>query len=444
MMAGIILQALLWLLYSITRWVFERLRNIWWRATCTWHMMKTTSQPGHYEHSAHILTVLARCKLDGVASANFLEDFILVHNCFTHPACVFEDDVSLYKLTPTHLIFVQCPGKPAVWDVKAFPFSRIGQHKRAKRVIVIPRKSIVRLLEETGYADSYKENLVFLGMTLRCGSTLLCQIFQETQRCATYSEPGIAHDLHAFGNQLESTNDESEDTKKYIKYSFMLLCKPVKGRNVVAHVLKFQPTCTSFIQYLQVLFPDSCALFGYRDVRSSFRSYLKIVLSLPITVITVILSLVSYKAYYNFLISNGHRPPGKQGYYASLQKLMTQADSLIFLEFCLPVADYLKAREQGCPIAGVRYEDLVAEPEATLGKVFQHCGIPLELVANALPAMERDSQKGSPFDQQRLAKYKNAHVPHELSEKHQQDLEMLCQAINVPNLLINEVLPGTL
>ncbi len=443
-MAGILLQALLWILYSVIQCFFERLRNIWWRVTGTWHTVKKISHEGDYERSAHVLNVVAGLKLDEVSSANFLEDFILVHDCFAHPACVFEDDVSLYKLTPTHLIFVHCPGKPAVWDVKAFPFSRIGQHKRAKKVIIIPKESIVRLLEETGYVDSYKERLIFLGVTLRCGSTLLCQIFQETQRCVTYSEPGIAHDLHAFDGQMQSTNRESEDTKKYIKYSFMLLCKPVEGHDVVAHIMKFQPTCTCFIQYLQVLFPDSCALFGYRDVRSVFRSYLKIVQTLPITVITVILSLVSHKACYNFLISNGHRPPGKQGYFASLLKQLTQRESLIFIECCLPVADYLKAREQGCPIAGVRYEDLVAKPEATVRKVFQHCGIPLEFVARGLPAMERDSQKGSPFDQQRLSKYKNTRIPYELSEKHQRDLKMLCQATNIPDLLINEVLPGTL
>ncbi len=407
-------------------------------------MLKTIYNGGYYEHSAHVLGVVERFKLDALASANFLEDFILVHDCFAHPACVFEDDVSLYKLTPTQLIFVHCPGKPAVWDVKAFPFSRLGQHKRAKRVIIIQKESIVRLLEETGYADRYKERLIFIGMTLRCGSTLLCQIFQETQKCVTYSEPGIANDLHALGKHIENTNHESEDTKKYIKYSFMLLCKPVKGHDVVAHALKFQPTCTSFIQYLQLLFPDSYALFSYRAVRSAFTSYLKIVPTLPIIIINLALSMVSDEACYNFQVSNGHRPAGKREYFASLQELLTQRESAIFQEFCLPVADYLKAREQGCPIAGVRYEDLIAEPEATLMKVFQHCRIPLELVARGLPAMERDSQKGSPLDQQRLVKYKNAHIPQELSEKQQRDLKMLCRAIKIPDLLANEVLPGTL
>ncbi len=443
-MAGLLTPILLWPLYSIVRLAFERLRNIWWRVTGIWLRLNTISHGGDYEHSAHVLSIIGRFKLDGVASANFLEDFILVHDYFTHPACVFEDDVSLYKLTPTHLIFVQCPGKPAPWDVKAFPFSRIGQHKRAKKVIVIPRKSIMRLLEETGYADSYKEHLIFLGMTLRCGSTLLCQICQETQKCVAYCEPGIPQDLHLFGDKVENTNSENDDTKKYIKYSFMLLCKPVKGRDVVAHVMKFQTTSLSFIQYLQVLFPESRALFSYRDVRSAFPSYLKIVPTLPLTIVLFALSLVSYKAYYNFLASNGHRPLGKRGYFDSLQKLLTQRESEIFLEFCLSVADYLKAKEQGCSIAGVRYEDLVAEPEATLRKVFRHCGIPLELVARGLPAMERDSQKGSPFDQQRLGKYAKAQSTYELNEKHQQDLKILCQATSIPDLLVNDVLPGTL
>ncbi len=100
-------------------------------------------------------------------------------------------------------------------------------------------------------------------MTLRCGSTLLCQIFQETQKCIAYSEPGIAQDLHLLGNMMKNNSSESEDTKKYIKYSFMLLCKPVKGRDVVAHVMKISTPSLSFIQHLQVLFPGSRTLFSY-------------------------------------------------------------------------------------------------------------------------------------------------------------------------------------
>ncbi len=440
MMVGVLVQVLLWLLYSVVRWVFERLRNIWWRVTGTWHMLNTISHRENYEHSAHVLNVVTRFKLDSVGSGNFLEDFVLSHDCFTHPARVFEDNVSLYKLTPTHIIFVQCPGKQGVWDVKAFPFSRLGQHKRAKRVIVVPKWSIVRLLEETGYADNYKERLIFLGMTLRCGSTLLCQTFHQTQSCVAYSEPGLVNDLHI----VLSCNSESDDTKKYIKYAFMLLCKPVQDRDTVAHVMKFQPGCSSYIQYVQVLFPDSCALFIYRDIRSSVRSYLKLAPTMPYIVVLGALSLVSYNACYNFLVSNGHRPPGKCEYFASLENLVTQRESVLFIDFVLNIADYLKAREQECPMAGVRYEDLVAEPEAILRKAFRHCGIPLELVARGLPAMERDSQKGSPLERQTLAKHKNSQVPFELSDKHRRDLKTLCQEFNVPDLLVNEILPGTL
>ncbi len=407
-------------------------------------MLNTISHGGDYEHSAHVLAVLTRFKLDSVASGNFLEDFILIHDCFAHPARVFEDDVSLYKMTPSHIIFVQCPGKPAAWDVKAFPFSRVGQHKRAERVIVVPKWSIVRLLEETGYANSYKERLIFLGMTARCGSTLLCQIFHETQSCIAYSEPGLPNDLHIFANTMASRNCESENTKKYIKYAFMLLCKPVQDRDTVAHIMKFQPGCSPYIRYLQVLFPDSRALFIYRDVRSAFRSYLKIVPTLPIVVVLAALALVSNKVYDKFLVSNGHRPPGKRDYFASIEKLLTQRESDMFYDFVPPVAEYFKAREQGCPMAGIRYEDLVAEPEAILGKAFRHCGIPLELVARGLPAMGRDSQKGSPLDWQAVAKHKNSRLSFELSDKLQRDLKTLCQEFSVPDLLVNEILPGTL
>ncbi len=403
-------------------------------------MLNKISRGERYNLSAHVLTVVGRFKLDGMVSANFLEDFLLVHDRFQHPDCVFGDDVSLYKITPTHLIFVQCRGNSSVWDVKAFPFSRLGQHKGAGKVITVPRESILRLVEESGYANSYRERFIFIGMTLRCGSTLLCQIFQETDKCITYSEPGVVNDLHQFGNDLFSESD-AQDTAKYIRSSFMLLCKPVKDWEVVAHAVKFHPVATCFIRYLQGLFPDSSAIFTYRDVQSVFSSYLTVVRLFPLALVAGLMNLWSFDANYNFLVVNGVRPPNKQDYYTHLKQMITKVESFIFIDVCLAVAEYLKAREGKFPIAGVRYEDLVAEPETTLTKIFEHCRLPLELVAKALPAMQRDSQKGSPVDQQRLSKHRR---PYKMSEEHRKDLKNLCQETNVPDLLNNEVLAGTL
>ncbi len=149
-MAGSLLQILLWPVYSLVRWLFDSVRNSWWRITGTREMLNKISRGERYDLSAHVLSVVGCFKLDGMASANFLEDFLLVHDRFQHPDCVFSDDVSLNKITPTHLIFVQCPGSLFVWDVKTFPFSRLGQHKGAEKVITVPRELILRWLRKVG------------------------------------------------------------------------------------------------------------------------------------------------------------------------------------------------------------------------------------------------------------------------------------------------------
>jgi hypothetical protein len=62
---------------------------------------------------------------------------------------------------------------------------------------------------------------------------------------------------------------------------------------------------------------------------------------------------------------------------------------------------YLQQQEsEGHPkTPSIKYEDLVKEPEWHLKAIFKYCGLSENLVPNALKALHKDSQKGSPLAQ---------------------------------------------
>jgi hypothetical protein len=71
---------------------------------------------------------------------------------------------------------------------------------------------------------------------------------------------------------------------------------------------------------------------------------------------------------------------------------------------CGTMHRYLKSRDAGVNIAALRYRDLVDHRESVIHQLFEMMELPTELVADALQAMERDSQEHTRFSRKKLAK----------------------------------------
>jgi hypothetical protein len=57
--------------------------------------------------------------------------------------------------------------------------------------------------------------------------------------------------------------------------------------------------------------------------------------------------------------------------------------------------DYLRQLRAGVPYLALRYDDLTADPQGSLERLFRHCRLPLEAVGAALATFEQDSQAGT-------------------------------------------------
>ena len=83
------------------------------------------------------------------------------------------------------------------------------------------------------------------------------------------------------------------------------------------------------------------------------------------------------------------------------------ADDLGLLEMsaCMWVSTtvvYLRLVGEGVAVAGLRYEDLLSDPERTVRALFEHWGAPLDdkSLTAAVEAMAHDSQAGTGFDRE--------------------------------------------
>ncbi len=425
-----ILRVLVYVLYLLVHLVYTAIRNLYWKVTG----LDPESAP--YERSAHVLGICARWKLDLITSPNLLEDFILCHHGFVHPDWIFREDVSLYQVTSSRMVFVQTGNDTSVWDVSREPFSKPAQHRLARRVIVIPTEHVLRLVRETRYVDRYRDKIIFVGNTARCGSTLLCQILHSTQECVAYSEPGVVNDAYRFWTRF---NDPA--TRDFLKTSFMLLCKKPQNRHVAAHVVKVASSGSYLLPFLYSLFPDTPDLFMYRTAAAKLQSHTRILKSIPLVIplglAFYINDRLSDYLHVTFLL----RPPGMSDYCRKLVKTTRGFFGPLLADYLFCIQGYIRSRDNGDNVAAIKYEDLVAEPTVTLGRVFSHCGIPTDLIPRTLGVFAVDSQAGSPLMGRALGRESQKAS---LTPQNREDMRRVCEFLDIPDLSNGADVPGTL
>ena len=90
---------------------------------------------------------------------------------------------------------------------------------------------------------------------------------------------------------------------------------------------------------------------------------------------------------------------------------------------------YRKLREAGLPIVGIRYEDIIADPETNMRRILRHCDLPEQLAVNSLRALKGDSQVNTPLSR---ASLQRMIVPPEYSGKTRVELDAVCESYGLP------------
>ncbi|XP_064638559.1 uncharacterized protein LOC135494470 [Lineus longissimus] len=299
------------------------------------------------------------------------------------------------------------------------------QYRHAVRTLTLPHEAFNKLSQEVG--DS-KVPVIMFPNTGRCGSTLVSQMF-EACNVQSDSEPDVTLSLTGIKRSMPR-----EQFLKPVQSTIRLLCKP-RQKVVTKIVIKLRSMGIMHCMDMAKLFPDMSFLFMYRDPLETMRSWSY--------------SVVTRPAFY--VVHSMATTPSLRPMIARL------AD---FLEYSLfgddeETAWMRDSRKSYEPyeywnmhqcwiilkykIKAIRYGDIIKDPEGAVKTLFQYCDIPTHLVAKALDAMSKDSQRGTSFSKARRDTSRTQHGEDEL-----RIFDEYCRATGIPQYSHDGILPGTI
>jgi len=102
---------------------------------------------------------------------------------------------------------------------------------------------------------------------------------------------------------------------------------------------------------------------------------------------------------------------------------------------------YRKWRESGLPIVGIRFDDIIANPESNMRRILRHCGLPEQSVVNSLRALQVDSQSDTSLSIQEL---QHIAAP-EYTGEVKAEVDAVCQSYGLPSFCSGPyIAPGTI
>lgn len=290
-------------------------------------------------------------------------------------------NISLYCLDEAskRAIFVELPPDA---DLASAPFVYQTQYERAERLIALPYDSFIQLAHDLPAV----EHLIMIYMTGRCGSTLLSHVLNELDTVLSLSEPDVAtqfvHLRPAYGGR-------EAELRQLLDCVVRVLFKPTAHKAPATCALKLRSEGTQVLDLFQATFPQARNLFLYRDavgwVTSFYRIFSRGEAPRPIPLDDL------RWAFETLYIYDPAPLIGLLGEGATELSLV----QYLTLWWLATMEWYLAKQAEGYPILAARYADLNAQREATLGALFEYCGLPAAQVAETLGVFARDSQAGT-------------------------------------------------
>ncbi len=282
---------------------------------------------------------------------------------------------------------VFCVTDPSIdiFDTEKFPFTMFAHWILAQKLIILPISSFHRLADQLG---DPKVPVTAAAMTLRCGSTLLVQLFNKVPKTRAMSEPNATCDIHVLRRAGKITPDESQ---RLLRSAIRLQCKVEPGTEIERIFMKLSGENAPQLGDIANLFPKFAYFFNTRHPIASIRS-LKTVFEDNSSGLYVILGM--FRRHFagigfNFGYHGRHDKVIKK-YDTWKQKCSIAEFGMLF--YVGSLASYFDNKPMFQKV--VLYENLSSNPQEEVVKLFEKAGIPLEHVPMALEALKKDSQKG--------------------------------------------------
>jgi hypothetical protein len=332
-----------------------------------------------------------------------------------------DPNISLYCLEPEskQAIFVKTPEETALHEA---PFYYLRQFERATQVLKVPYDIFERL---AGQVELDDRRLVLIYSMGRSGTTLTSSAFSQAVEVVSLSEPDVFTQLVRMRDFSGGNDSEIEPLTRAC---LLLTCKDRVDDRQPVWVIKFRSFVVEIADLIYTHFPQAKSLYLYRNAIAWGKSMLR---AFGGDEYPTQEQVVGFWMWSNMVLSKiaGYKLASLEGISGGLLVGLTWVSCQ---ESCL---DRLEA---GQPLLPVRFEDLRADPDQVIGRIFDYCGVQVADRNGLLEVLNRDSQAKTPISRNQLKK-----ADLELS---QSDREIIQQVI-AEQPIINSPeyqLPGTL
>ncbi|ELU14326.1 hypothetical protein CAPTEDRAFT_189367 [Capitella teleta] len=396
-----------------------------------------------------------------------LRDFILQHDEYVDPEYVIRNDhVSLFFFDPNQDIAVFGEGKPGqkMWHTSAGDsFISISLYRFSQRLIIMRMKEFHELCASL---PDPKKSIIVMGNTARCGSTLLTQVYECSNKVISYSEPYPFNTLAVMYREKGFCSEVSQMTRNLVR----MYCRPLKCMpDVEGYLLK--PSAPSFpcAAPIHAQYPEITKTFYlYRNMHKVSLSLYKLSFILPTSRIVYLLTRLS-GALVSSVYQKAHFPTD------GTNRKISNCHTTGIMQATVSTKMYMVMKNEGLEVMGLLFDDILANKELAKfqmkggwmravaeGRVVWDAGLvgfiksrqgyinihqtgsrgglPESLVADALQAFDRDSQSNSIVAMPILAKIK----PLEFTKQHEIESSKLLVEMGFPPLEEECRLEGTI
>lgn len=332
--------------------------------------------------SAFLYEISGRVKKLGVA-VSAISDFALANPQITSADTVLSSpDWSLYCLDfdGDQAVFVELPEGT---DLAAVPFAYATQYEKALRVMTIPLADLPALAERV----PPPENLALLFSTGRCGSTLASRILAQIPGVWSVSEPDAFTNLAFARFQLPF-----ERVRELARAITLLACRPPKGSNPKAIVIKPRSEAVSQAEAYAQSLPEAAAVFLYRDIEGYVNSLYRFVQRV---MGDELFSPTPEGFKIAWMFSSINAPLSLRETYLPEDQAEFDFLTIMALGWHLRVEAFNAAIGHGMKLTPIHYDDLNRDRRENTARLLTGCGISADFTDQAMAGFNKDAHAGS-------------------------------------------------
>jgi hypothetical protein len=326
--------------------------------------------------TAYVHDIVA-CAKDNEMTLARRDDFVLgPPRAVSSAFLLSEPGWSPYCIDPagSALVFVRLP--PEI-DLSTAAFLYVTQYRAAVQCAVLPLAELSPLV-----AACPDPRLILVFSMGRCGTTLVSHALNGDPSVCSLSEPDVFNqrDLRAL--------PPGAGGSPLLRDRCRLLLAGRARQAAGTLAVKFRSQALFIADRFWSELPDARYVFMYREALGWAQSFLQFLSDVGMTIPfdgrtrDLVWSIIS-----------ADTPLAVLGRYVDLGQLPLHPDRLLAAAWARHLQKYEEERAAGVPFLAIRYDELVEDRLAGVTRLFRHCGLPLDGIANALGAFDEDSQK---------------------------------------------------